>query len=86
MGIWVTDDYCEVGGAVSYPAPLLAENLDREALDRMWDELKRLPLIKPKPEPKSSPVKDGTDRMSDYLRTSAIAYYCWMVEEMGGEE
>lgn len=71
---------------MSYPAPLLAERLDREALDRMWDELRRLPLVKPVQRPKPDPVKDGTDRMSDYLRTSAIAYYCWMVEEMGGKE
>ena len=83
---------------MSYPSPLLAEKLDREALDGMWAKLRaeqrraeqmhavteQTPKLAPPQE--QEPVQDGTDRMSDYLRTSAIAYYCWMSDGTNGED
>lgn len=94
--------------AGAYPAPLLAERLDRAALDemlRMLDEGGRVVPLHWRSNPwwryrnwkawmfrDHGPARprdpgtphDGTDRASEWLRTSAISYYCWMTDDMGG--
>ena len=79
---------------MSYPSPLLAEKFDREVLDAMLERLEAkcrdAPVVpEPEPEPPEppGPVHDGSDRMSEYMRASAMSRYIWMDETIeGGNE